>query len=117
MSGTSDPLTKLNYADEMCPYLGLARDRETRYSYPDLENYCHRMKSPQPVSYGHQGQACLTAKYHQCPVYCSKGQKSFPSELRGEGLPSRPEMRFSWGWVVILQRIFFDSIMFHGKFR
>ena len=85
----------------ICPYLGLARDRETRYGYPDLENYCYRVKSPQPVSYEHQELVCFTAEYLQCPVYHSEGKKPFPSEIRGEGLPSRLERGFSWGWVVL----------------
>ncbi|OQY26353.1 MAG: hypothetical protein B6I38_11505, partial [Anaerolineaceae bacterium 4572_5.1] len=55
MNRVDDPLEKLNNnIDEVCPYLGLARDKETRYGYPDLENYCYRMKSPQPVSDEHQ---------------------------------------------------------------
>ncbi|MEA2008142.1 MAG: LysM peptidoglycan-binding domain-containing protein [Chloroflexota bacterium] len=102
MNKVNDPLEKFNNnTDETCPYLGLARDRETKYGYPDLENYCHRVKSPQPVSYDHQEKVCFTAEYSLCPVYCSEGQKSFPVELRGEGLPSRLERGFSWGWGVL----------------
>ena len=101
MNRVDDPLEKLNNnIDEVCPYLGLARDKETRYGYPDLENYCYRAKSPQPVSDEHQKNVCLTAEYSQCPVYGSEGKKPFPSELRGEGLPSGPVRNFSWWWVV-----------------
>ncbi len=100
MEGSQNPLSQLNkYTEETCPHLGLASDLETRFSYPNWENYCYRVEPAQSISETHQEEMCLTPQYSQCPVYQAEGRKSFPSELKGDGLPLRRRGGFSWWWI------------------
>ena len=103
MNGANNSLSELrDKTEEVCPYLGLYQDPETRYGYPALGNYCHRGKLAKSISFSHQEQVCLTAEYTHCPVYSSKGKKPFPAELHGEGLPSLMRRGFSWWWLILV---------------
>ncbi len=114
MKGPHNPLSQLNkYTDEICPYLGLVSDPETRFSNPNWENYCHRVEPAQSVSYAHQEEMCFTPKYSRCSVYQAEGKKSFPSEFKGEGLPLGGRGRFSWWWIgglIIVAAVIFVAI-------
>ncbi len=52
-----------------CPYLGLETDPQTCYTFPNEENLCHRLSSPQPIDLHHQGAYCLTRRYAECRIF------------------------------------------------
>jgi LysM repeat protein len=63
--------------------LGLVQDQDTRYSYPDNQNYCYRVQPAQPVRLSYQDRVCLTDHYPQCPVFKAKDRvTSLPEDIR-----------------------------------
>jgi hypothetical protein len=68
----------------VCPYLGVVNDPQTRYSFPETLNCCHRVSHPQRVALDHQGEVCLSGSYSTCPVYAAAEWKGpLPKELKG----------------------------------
>lgn len=77
MSGVEEPSPGQVLADrEGCPYLGLRNDPQTRFGFPNLGNYCHRITPPGLVSSDYQQNWCLSEEFPNCTVYqgASKGQ-------------------------------------------
>jgi LysM repeat protein len=52
-----------------CPFLGLAGDPETRFTFPHAGHRCHADPAPGPVSEPHQASYCLNAGYATCTRY------------------------------------------------
>lgn len=51
---------------KICPYLGLATDREIRFSYPESAHLCFALKDPESVHLDHQATFCLSANHPSC---------------------------------------------------
>ena len=62
--------------ENVCPYLGLRYDTETRYGFPNPGNHCHREKNPRPINLDYQQSVCLTYGYQNCPIYLQKNGDS-----------------------------------------
>jgi hypothetical protein len=54
---------------EACPFIGLAEDPATRFTFPHPDHRCRAGGRPSVVEYGHQGRACLTRDFVACDRY------------------------------------------------
>lgn len=52
-----------------CPWLGLAVDRRTRYTFPHPGHRCHASVSPRTIEPGHQSTYCLNLEFMACDRY------------------------------------------------
>jgi hypothetical protein len=71
--------------DRVCPYLGIYKDLEVRYSFPETLNCCHKVNRPQRVDLDHQREVCLAgpSAYQACPVFSARWKGPLPRALRG----------------------------------
>jgi LysM repeat protein len=69
-----------------CPHLGLRNDPLTRFGFPTLGNYCHRLAPPGLVTPEYQRDWCLTQEFTNCPVYQGVAKEQLP-----DGLIQKPE--------------------------
>jgi len=76
-----------------CPHLGIQSDETTRFGYPSMENYCHKINPAEKVSLAYQSSVCLTPAYHQCSIYVEDGKKRLPKEIRVENASQPPWKR------------------------
>lgn len=63
---------------EHCPYLGLADDRKTRFSFPVQAHRCHAGAKPASIDLAYQGTYCLSSRYPTCSRYHAPAAKSTP---------------------------------------
>ena len=54
---------------QVCPLLGLRRDKTTHCSFATVEHRCHKGGAPAAVAIGRQQQHCLTTDFVACPAY------------------------------------------------
>lgn len=52
-----------------CPLLGLARDRWTRFQFPDATHRCWAKIPPLQIELRGQAALCLTSEYRDCLLY------------------------------------------------
>jgi hypothetical protein len=69
----------------VCPYLGLADDRETALSFPSHRNLCFHVKPAALLALEHQNSYCLSPSHLNCEAY----QANPASSLR-HGVRSHP---------------------------
>lgn len=75
----------------ICPYLGVAGDPKSRFSYPSKAHLCHAAK-PVPIDLAYQTQYCMSGRYESCSrfqraeVGASPASKSQPTAHRSIGL-------------------------------
>ena len=69
-----------------CPYLGLRNDPQTRFGFPNLGNYCHRITPPGLVTPDYQQNWCFSEEFPNCPVYQGASKDQLP-----DGLIQKPE--------------------------
>ena len=50
-----------------CPLLGLARDRCTRFQFPEHSHRCWARTPPKKIALPFQGAVCLTPDFRDCP--------------------------------------------------
>jgi hypothetical protein len=65
-----------------CPYIGLAYDPYTVFSYPTQWNRCFHVKRASQVALGHQTSYCLAPGYLECVVYKRNLTTSLPKAIR-----------------------------------
>jgi hypothetical protein len=53
----------------VCPYLGVAGDPATHYSYPSAAQRCHAGRQPLDIDQAKQGRDCLTELHVTCSRY------------------------------------------------
>ena len=56
-------------AKSICPFLGLADDRASRFSYPEVAHRCFAAGHPTSVSTEHQSAFCFAQRYPACPRF------------------------------------------------
>ncbi len=61
------PVPSGGVALQACPYLGMAKDHATRYTFADPRHDCSRWGTPFRVSVDHQRAYCLTQGHQDCP--------------------------------------------------
>ncbi len=105
-------VTENNNVDELsCSLLGTKRDRSVCFYFPTHQNYCHCVKTPEPVRLDHQEEFCLTEKHSECLVFKQEGEKHLPKEILGEEpghIPAPKDRRF---WITIPLIIAFAALM------
>lgn len=69
---------------EICPFLGVSSDPQTRVAFADARNYCHSVKPPQSVALSYQEAYCLSHNYQTCEVYGKAGAGGLTSKAKGE---------------------------------
>jgi hypothetical protein len=75
--------------ENVCPFLGLRLDVETRYGFPNMGNHCHREKNPRAINLDYQQNVCLSHKYQTCPIYLqNNGRRSSGALIQADRLPS-----------------------------
>ncbi len=99
--------------DNVCPFLGLRLDMETRYGFPNPGNHCHREKSPRSINLDYQQNVCLSHKYQSCPIYLQQNGKDTSGALiqadripsiaaNGSGSGTSGWMRLSLGLILVI---------------
>jgi hypothetical protein len=58
-----------------CPLIGVARDRWTRFQFPDQAHRCWARNPPKGIDLHFQGAICLGPDFHDCVMY-RKWEKS-----------------------------------------
>lgn len=53
-------------SNKICPYLGLADDKTSHFSYPEAAHRCYAGKKPTDVTMEHQSGYCLYQTYRSC---------------------------------------------------
>lgn len=53
----------------ICPYLGLADDRDSRFSYPETAHRCFAAGPVTPIGLEHQSAFCFSHRYGDCPRF------------------------------------------------
>ena len=66
----------------VCPYIGLMSDAETRYAFPSGTHACFRLTKAHRVAVEYQAKVCFTEKYRECPVYLDNSLKELPPEAK-----------------------------------
>jgi hypothetical protein len=67
-----------------CPFIGLSNDPDTVMAFPTHRNYCHRVKSAQPVRIDFQSTNCLSFAHRHCPVLLQQPTRSLPSSIAAQ---------------------------------
>jgi hypothetical protein len=62
-------MTEKTAPGALCPYLGLADDRDSRFSYPEAAHRCFAAGRAAPITVEHQSAYCLTQGYPTCSRY------------------------------------------------
>ncbi|RME42392.1 MAG: hypothetical protein D6796_14485, partial [Caldilineae bacterium] len=70
--------------NRICPLLGLAEDREARFTYPEAAHLCYAAERPDTIPLDHQAAFCLTSNYPACSRYVE------PPEERAGYIPPPP---------------------------
>ena len=83
-----------------CPFIALNGDSETHYAFATKANYCHQVKTPEPIDISYQGSICLTGKFSSCPVYLGTWKSSLPLEIRGEVVQQKRSPGRTWLWLL-----------------
>jgi LysM repeat protein len=61
--------------------MGLRDDPQTRFGFPNLGNYCHRIKPPGLVTTEYQQAWCLSKEFPDCAVYQGISKDQLPDGL------------------------------------
>lgn len=89
-----------------CPFIGLSCDSDTVMAFPTHRNYCHRVKSAQPVRIDYQSTYCLSFAHRHCPVLLKKSTRALPTEISVQtGTKHSTAMALSLAVAVVLMAI------------
>ncbi len=58
-----------SYQPVACPFIGIASDPATHFTFPDLSHRCGATRRQTPVEPAHQSRYCLTADHADCPRF------------------------------------------------
>lgn len=87
-------------AKQVCPYLGLIEDRNSRFSYPEVAHICFANNRKDYISLEHQSNFCFTAKYVACPRFVEPASAPAPVDI-SLPLPQAQRSKFSVVQVVL----------------
>lgn len=110
MDDVNKPSQALPSFQRSCPYLGLVRDPETRFSFPNRGNHCHRFSPSASVTLAYQSDLCLSGRYEQCLVYQDPSQANLVDGVELE----RHDIFASLGWNRIIALIITAIIVIFG---
>ena len=88
----------------ICPYLGLADDRDSRFSMPEAGHRCYATDRPGSVTLEHQAAFCFTQEHPTCPRYVEPSPEDLSSRAPVSAPPKatlEPSARFPL-WAIIL---------------
>ncbi len=73
--------------ENVCPYLGLRMDSETRFGFPNPGNHCHREKTARAINLDYQQNVCLSYQYQRCPIFLQKNGGAAGALIQESDLP------------------------------
>lgn len=90
-----------NLSGNVCASLGTVRDPQVCYSFPNKQNYCYRIKNPEPINLDHQNGVCLTENHKNCILNRQTSRKHLPDEILGKKLAFLPTPRTRGLWIIV----------------
>jgi len=94
------------------PYLGLAQDRESHFSYPENGHVCFASTHREVISLEHQAAFCLSQDYHACSKF-TEPSVTQPREQETTSIPVLRTLLLSFAGLVvgvlIIFVVFFSS--------
>jgi hypothetical protein len=94
---------KASAMETVCPLLGLAGDRWTRFEFPDRAHRCWAKEDrPVQIELTFQGVICARSDFHDCVVHRQWVQSKIPAEEPNAGIDgsAAPEALPEWGVTV-----------------
>jgi len=73
----------MNRVAEVCPFLGLYDDRDTRYDYASPANCCHTRRPALPVEPSYQRRYCLPGAWSTCGLYIAAQHNGVVDRAKG----------------------------------
>ncbi|MFQ5578008.1 MAG: hypothetical protein ACE5G8_13575, partial [Anaerolineae bacterium] len=83
---------------QICPYLGLGQDRDSRFSYPETGHLCFAAGQPDSIPLDHQAVFCLSRQH----LSCSRFVEPPPDRLPGAVQAAAVEVKKASPWRVAL---------------
>lgn len=104
---------------QICPFLGLVDDRESRFSYPEAGHRCFSTDRETEITLEHQAAYCFSARYGTCSRFVDP--KTMPAPAPASARPASaagrplPRQRSPWlliagivaGLIVVLAAFFY----------
>ena len=97
-------MSKQIESKHICPYLGLAEDRDSRFAYPETAHLCFATDPESAISLGHQNAFCFNPGFSACSRFVE-----LPPEPRSEQIPilipearARRSSKSPVGWIILL---------------
>lgn len=79
-----------------CPYLGLANDRDSRFSYPESSHICFADNQRSPIALDHQSNFCLNQNHLTCSRYIDFDPDLVVSLPPKSEAPPKKDLTFVW---------------------
>jgi LysM repeat protein len=68
-----------------CPFLGIAGDPSSHYSFPESAHRCHAKRNAAPIALVYQANTCMRATHVHCAAYRTRMLAVAPSRARRAG--------------------------------
>jgi len=104
---------------KICPYLGLANDRDSRFSFPEGSHNCFATNPESTITLEHQVAYCFNSGFPACSRYVESPPEPQPDQMSSPVLEIRPRTsRFSPGWIILwgLVGLLIGSLAMFGAF-
>lgn len=93
--------------EQPCKYLGIFKDPDTCFSFPNQMNCCNKVKKPENIKISHQENFCLSSNPERCAIYKESNPRHLPNNIVGEILVKErlklPQLLvFSFGLIVFV---------------
>jgi hypothetical protein len=94
---------KQTKANNMCPYVGVAEDRNVHFSYPETTHRCYATSPKTTISLEHQSTYCLSQRCQTCSRYVQSpsesGLATLPESESGAKYSAGPSLWSTLWWV------------------
>jgi len=102
-----------------CPFLGLRNDPQTRFGFPSLGNYCHRITPPALVTTDYQQNWCFSEEYPNCAVYQGASKSQLPDGLifKQENVLSNRNRLLAIGLIILAIILVIFLVALFGRNR
>ncbi len=104
---------------QICPYLALAKDPASRFSYPEAAHNCFATNPDSPISLERQRTYCFNSGFRACSRFVEPSSDPRPNQFP----PPAPEVntqrsKFSPGWMILwsLVGLLIGSLAMFGAF-
>lgn len=103
---------------QVCPYLGLAEDRDSRFSYPEVAHICFASGQTNTIPLEHQNSFCFTANYSTCSRFVDPSSSPQPIHVSEpvSPPPEKPGVLRRWGIAWILSGLLIGLLIMGGLF-